>query len=147
MNERDIVEGQTARDWYFNRFGVDETQPVQTDTVQGTNHQVESVSTEAATMGQIALRALVGLVRGMPYEEKEKLGVPSTLDMRLRNLFEVWFDEKAKHPWSSTAFYESQLTQRLGMPKEEVETYLQTARELSLWLNRQFFGAEIEDSK
>ncbi len=29
MNERDIAEGQATREWYFNRFGVDETQPAQ----------------------------------------------------------------------------------------------------------------------
>ena len=27
MNERDIAEGKAAREWYFYRFGVDETEP------------------------------------------------------------------------------------------------------------------------
>lgn len=40
MNERDIAEGQSARDWYFNRFGVDETQPVQEVTDPKPEHNV-----------------------------------------------------------------------------------------------------------
>lgn len=67
MNERDIAEGQAARDWYFNRFGVDETQSAQAgidqplttenDTEQ-MDHQVEPVSVDAATMGNISLSCL-----------------------------------------------------------------------------------------
>lgn len=118
---------------------------VKSDCPEDMGHQVEPVSLDASIMGNNSLRALVGLVRGLPSVELEKLGVPDTLDMRERAFYEAWFDEQRKYPWSTTAFYEERLSKRLDIPLEEVQSRLHTARAISGWLHKQFFGAEFEE--
>lgn len=51
MNERDVAEGQAAREWHFNRFGVDEAQPAQAgiDQPLTTEEMVQSETDVMAT--------------------------------------------------------------------------------------------------
>ena len=108
-------------------------------------HQVEPVAIDAAIMGNNALRALVGLVRGLSSSERERLGFPDTLDMHERTFYEAWFDEKARYPLSQTDFYEKRLSERLDMPLEEVQEQLKIVRVVSGWLHKQFYGSDVDE--
>jgi len=102
------------------------------------DHQVEEASIEARTLGNVFTRTLVGLVRSISAEERDKLGISDTLDMHERSFYEAWVHERMEHPGLKTAFYEERLSQRLNMPLKEVKGRLRVARKLSTWLHKQF---------